>query len=231
MPILTPEELLNYLPLLSLEPIQAEGVIYRAQGIAESGYGANRNLEITQYIDERDLLRVGDFRLPNFPLLSDPAPSIQIRDFGLVGYGGLIPQVSQWIDLESDSYNVDYEVGEIRFLNTGLINNINVYTTGISLGVRRPRNYPMHKYPPPKLRITYTAGYDFSPNSTSPDVKKMKSALAAMIEVLVTKGAQGIKSETSDQDKIEYFSASEQQDIKYLDYLAIFRKYAPRTNF
>lgn len=229
--LLTPEELLNYVPSLSLSPLQAEGIILRAQGIAESSYGANRNLEITQYVEERELLKVGDFRVPNYPILSDPVLTIEIKDFGLLGYGGLVPQNSNWIPLDPSVYTIDYQLNQVTFLNTGLINNITVYTNGLSLGVRRPRNYPYHQYPCPRLRITYTAGYDFSPESTCRDVRVMKSALAAMIEILMTKGAMGIKSETSDQDKIEYYTVSDQQaNVQYLDYLAIFRKYSPSTN-
>ena len=203
--ILTVQELRNFSPSLSvLGNLELEGLILRSQSLCESSLGANRELEVKNYILERTL------SVNKIPLVYAPVNvinSVEVKYYNFLVSFGDISVNQNWEILPEESYSL---VGDYLELN--------VYPTHTPRrNLRRCDNITQ------EIRINYSAGLNFS--STSQEVLKIKSLISSVAEVMYRE-QKNIKEELSQGAKIIY------QDFKslnpYSNLLPLFYKYRPR---
>ena len=209
--ILTVQELRNLSPSLSvLGNLELEGLILRSQSLCESSLGANRELVIKDYVLDKVL------SLNKIALVYAPVTAInlvEVRYNNLFVSFGDIPVSQNWEVLPSENYSLIRDYLELNF------NNINTQNIRSARG-RRRRGSDIEQ----QIRITYSAGLDFS--ATSQDILKIKSCIAAIAEVLYRE-QKIIKEESSQGAKIVY---QDFNDLKSFDnLLPLFYKYRPRT--
>ena len=202
--ILTVQELRNFSPSLSvLGNLELEGLILRSQSLCESSLGANRELVIKDYVLDKVL------SLNKIALVYAPVTAInlvEVRYNNLFVSFGDIPVSQNWEVLPSENYSLIGDYLELNF------NNIR------SARGRRKGSITQ------EIRITYSAGLDFS--ATSQDILKIKSCIAAIAEVLYRE-QKIIKEESSQGAKIVY---QDFNDLKpFANLLPLFYKYRPRT--
>jgi len=206
--ILTVQELRNYSPALSiLGNLELEGLILRSQSLCESSLGANRELEVKDYILEKTL------SVNKIPLVYAPVNiinSVEVKYCNFLVSFGDIPVNQNWEVLPEENYSLIGDYLELNF------NNINTQNIRSARG-RRGSNIEQ------QIRITYSAGLDFS--ATSQDILKIKSLIAAIAEVLYRE-QKIIKEESSQGAKIVY---QDFNDLKpFANLLPLFYKYRPR---
>ena len=209
--ILTVQELRNLSPSLSvLGNLELEGLILRSQSLCESSLGANRELVIKDYVLDKVL------SLNKIALVYAPVTAInlvEVRYNNLFVSFGDIPVSQNWEVLPSENYSLIRDYLELNF------NNINTQNIRSARG-RRRRGSDIEQ----QIRITYSAGLDFS--ATSQDILKIKSCIAAIAEVLYRE-QKVIKEESSQGAKIVY---QDFNDLKpFANLLPLFYKYRPRT--
>ena len=207
--ILTVQELRNFSPSLSvLGNLELEGLILRSQSLCESSLGANRELVIKDYVLDKVL------SLNKIALVYAPVTAInlvEVRCNNLFVSFGDIPVSQNWEVLPSENYSLIKDCLELNF-NNNIINNSRV--------ARGRRTGSVTQ----EIRITYSAGLDFS--ATSQDILKIKSCIAAIAEVLYRE-QKVIKEESSQGAKIVY---QDFNDLKpFANLLPLFYKYRPRT--
>ena len=203
--ILTVQELRNLSPSLSvLGNLELEGLILRSQSLCESSLGANRELEVKNYILERTL------SVNKIPLVYAPVNvinSVEVKYYNFLVSFGDISVNQNWEVLSEENYSL---VGDYLELN--------VYPTHTLR-----RNLRRHDNITQEIRINYSAGLNFS--STSQEVLKIKSLISSVAEVMYRE-QKNIKEESSQGAKIIY------QDFKslnpYSNLLPLFYKYRPR---
>ena len=202
--ILTVQELRNYSPALSiLGNLELEGLILRSQSLCESSLGANRELEVKDYILEKTL-SVNKIPLVYAPVNIINSAEVRYCNF-LVSFGD-IPVNQNWEVLPEESYSL---VGDYLELN--------INTHILRRNLRRRDNITQ------EIRINYSAGLNFS--STSQEILKIKSCIAAIAEVLYRE-QKIIKEESSQGAKIVY---QDFNDLKpFANLLPLFYKYRPR---
>jgi hypothetical protein len=210
--ILTVQELRNFSPSLSvLGNLELEGLILRSQSLCESSLGANRELVIKDYVLERVL------GLNKIALVYAPVTAInlvEVRYNNLFVSFGDIPVSQNWEVLPSENY---FLIGDCLELN-----NFNYINANIIRGIRRSRSNNVTQ----EIRITYSAGLNFSATSQSQEILKIKSVIAAIAEVLYRE-QKIIKEESSQGAKIVY---QDFNDLKpFANLLPLFYKYRPRT--
>jgi hypothetical protein len=210
--ILTVQELRNLSPSLSvLGNLELEGLILRSQSLCESSLGANRELVIKDYVLERVL------GLNKIALVYAPVTAInlvEVRYNNLFVSFGDIPVSQNWEVLPSENY---FLIGNCLELN-----NFNYINANIIRGIRRSRSNNVTR----EIRITYSAGLNFSTTSQSQEILKIKSVIAAIAEVLYRE-QKIIKEESSQGAKIVY---QDFNDLKpFANLLPLFYKYRPRT--
>ena len=203
--ILTVQELRNFSPSLSvLGNLELEGLILRSQSLCESSLGANRELEVKNYILERTL------SVNKIPLVYAPVNvinSVEVKYYNFLVSFGDISVNQNWEVLSEENYSL---VGDYL--------EFNVYPTHtLRRNLRRRDNITQ------EIRINYSAGLNFS--STSQEVLKIKSLISSVAEVMYRE-QKNIKEESSQGAKIIY------QDFKslnpYSNLLPLFYKYRPR---
>ena len=202
--ILTVQELRNFSPSLSvLGNLELEGLILRSQSLCESSLGANRELEVKNYILERTL------SVNKIPLVYAPVNvinSVEVKYYNFLVSFGDISVNQNWEVLPEENYSL---VGDYLELN--------INTHILRRNLRRRDNITQ------EIRINYSAGLNFS--STSQEVLKIKSLISSVAEVMFRE-QKNIKEESSQGAKIIY------QDFKslnpYSNLLPLFYKYRPR---
>ena len=175
--ILTVQELRNFSPSLSvLGNLELEGLILRSQSLCESSLGANRELEVKNYILERTL------SVNKIPLVYAPVNiinSVEVKYCNFLVSFGDISVNQNWEVLPEESYSL---VGDYLELN------INTHT--LRRNLRRRDSITQ------EIRINYSAGLNFS--STSQEVLKIKSLISSVAEVMYRE-QKNIKEESSGQ--------------------------------
>ena len=208
--ILTVQELRNLSPSLSvLGNLELEGLILRSQSLCESSLGANRELVIKDYVLDKVL------SLNKIALVYAPVTAInlvEVRYNNLFVSFGYIPVSQNWEVLPSENYSLIGDYLELNF------NNVNTKNIRSVRGRRRGSDIKQ------QIRITYSAGLDFS--ATSQDILKIKSCIAAIAEVLYRE-QKVIKEESSQGAKIVYQDFNDLNPFANL--LPLFYKYRPRT--
>jgi hypothetical protein len=173
--------------------------------------GANRELVIKDYVLERVL------GLNKIALVYAPVTAInlvEVRYNNLFVSFGDIPVSQNWEVLPSENY---FLIGDCLELN-----NFNYINANIIRGIRRSRSNNVTQ----EIRITYSAGLNFSATSQSQEILKIKSVIAAIAEVLYRE-QKIIKEESSQGAKIVY---QDFNDLKpFANLLPLFYKYRPRT--
>ena len=209
--ILTVQELRNLSPSLSvLGNLELEGLILRSQSLCESSLGANRELVIKDYVLDK-VLSLNKIALVYAPVTAINLVEVKYNNL-FVSFGD-IPVSQNWEVLPSENYSLIRDYLELNF------NNINTQNIRSARG-RRRRGSDIEQ----QIRITYSAGLDFS--ATSQDILKIKSCIAAIAEVLYRE-QKVIKEESSQGAKIVY---QDFNDLKpFANLLPLFYKYRPRT--
>lgn len=209
--ILTVQELRNLSPSLSvLGNLELEGLILRSQSLCESSLGANRELVIKDYVLDK-VLSLNKIALVYAPVTAINLVEVKYNNL-FVSFGD-IPVSQNWEVLPSENYSLIRDYLELNF------NNINTQNIRSARG-RRRRGSDIEQ----QIRITYSAGLDFS--ATSQDILKIKSCIAAIAEVLYRE-QKIIKEESSQGAKIVY---QDFNDLKpFANLLPLFYKYRPRT--
>ena len=208
--ILTVQELRNLSPSLSvLGNLELEGLILRSQSLCESSLGANRELVIKDYVLDK-VLSLNKIALVYAPVTAINLVEVRYNNL-FVSFGDIL--VSQnWEVLPSENYSLIGDYLELNF------NNVNTQNIRSVRGRRRRSDIKQ------QIRITYSAGLDFS--ATSQDILKIKSCIAAIAEVLYRE-QKVIKEESSQGAKIVY---QDFNDLKpFANLLPLFYKYRPRT--
>ena len=208
--ILTVQELRNLSPSLSvLGNLELEGLILRSQSLCESSLGANRELVIKDYVLDK-VLSLNKIALVYAPVTAINLVKVRYNNL-FVSFGDIL--VSQnWEVLPSENYSLIGDYLELNF------NNVNTQNIRSVRGRRRGSDIKQ------QIRITYSAGLDFS--ATSQDILKIKSCIAAIAEVLYRE-QKVIKEESSQGAKIVY---QDFNDLKpFANLLPLFYKYRPRT--
>jgi hypothetical protein len=210
--ILTVQELRNLSPSLSvLGNLELEGLILRSQSLCESSLGANRELVIKDYVLDK-VLSLNKIALVYAPVTAINLVKVRYNNNNLFVSFGDIPVSQNWEVLPSENYSLIGDYLELNF------NNVNTQNIRSVRGRRRGSDIKQ------QIRITYSAGLDFS--ATSQDILKIKSCIAAIAEVLYRE-QKVIKEESSQGAKIVY---QDFNDLKPFDnLLPLFYKYRPRT--
>lgn len=208
--ILTVQELRNLSPSLSvLGNLELEGLILRSQSLCESSLGANRELVIKDYVLDK-VLSLNKIALVYAPVTAINLVEVRYNNL-FVSFGDIL--VSQnWEVLPSENYSLIGDYLELNF------NNVNTQNIRSVRGRRRGSDIKQ------QIRITYSAGLDFS--ATSQDILKIKSCIAAIAEVLYRE-QKVIKEESSQGAKIVYQDFNDLNPFANL--LPLFYKYRPRT--
>jgi hypothetical protein len=209
--ILTVQELRNLSPSLSvLGNLELEGLILRSQYLCESSLGANRELVIKDYVLDK-VLSLNKIALVYAPVTAINLVKVRYNNNLFVSFGD-IPVSQNWEVLPSENYSLIGDYLELNF------NNVNTQNIRSVRGRRRGSDIKQ------QIRITYSAGLDFS--ATSQDILKIKSCIAAIAEVLYRE-QKVIKEESSQGAKIVY---QDFNDLKpFANLLPLFYKYRPRT--
>lgn len=215
MAIFTSADLTTYAPTLSLTEPALSAAIAQAQFLIESPVGANRILEIQQHVEVAKMKTDGVVRIKMTPLVSVEEISCKVN--------------SEWVAIASTDYQVDLDLGEISVESQALINLSGIDPWGISSRRSRPTK-PSRDW---DVRVKYTAGFDFTVDTT--EVVNMKAAIAGIIQMRQSKAAEGIQSyEWNDWYKVSYGSAASETlasgvgSSPFEDFLLIFRRYRPR---
>jgi hypothetical protein len=250
MAILTPTDLALLAPELDLDPGAIMSTIQQAQMIIEGPDGANRPLEIQEFTETPVLNGRGFCKLSRLPIIEgqdtivegvvtvpNPTPvTVAIRGERMMysfGFGAVSD--NQWVVLDSDYYEVDYDLGEIRLLWGNM-----VYNNWSSYGRRshystRPFRRPTQERKPAELRVTYTTGFDFQAANLSHEAQQIKSAVAAVSKLQQSPLISGLRQYSlNDFYSVTYASdgaqmgASSQERTLMQDLLMVVRKYRPR---
>jgi hypothetical protein len=251
MAILTPTDLALLAPELDLDPGAIMSTIQQAQMIIEGPDGANRPLEIQEFTETPVLNGRGFCKLSRLPIIEgqdtivdgvvtvpNPTPvTVAIRGERMMYSFGFVTPLSdnQWVVLDPDYYEVDYDLGEIRLLWGNMS-----YSDWSSYGRRsyystRPFRRPTQERKPAELRVTYTTGFDFQAANLSHEAQQIKSAVAAVSKLQQSPLISGLRQyNLNDFYSVTYGSdgaqmgASSQERTLMQDLLMVVRKYRPR---
>jgi hypothetical protein len=241
MAILTPTDLALLAPDLDTDPGQVNAIIQQAQMIAEGPNGANRPLEIQEFIETPVLNGRGFCKLSRIPILEGESypVTVEIRGRRMLANFGLPLADNQWISLsENSDYEVDYQLGEIRILhaNAGGIDSTWSYYGGRrSIYSTRPFRRPTEERTSPEMRIKYTTGFDFQANPIDPRAQEIKIAVAAIARLQQSSLASGLKqyqvtdfySMTFSADSAAMVASAADKTLLQ-DILMVLKRYRPR---
>ncbi len=185
MTILTESDVSIYAPSVTLSGDALLGAILNAQYQIESAKGANRPLEITQFIEQKHLnYNQQTAYLSYQPLIiTDLYPmEVKVRignEVDVFGYG-ISPQ--EWQILDSSNYILDNHLGRVN-LN---LNNILTYYSWWGYFYQNTRAFYT------EIQISYYSGFDFTDN-TNLDVLFIKSMCGQVLSYLQSPSYQGVK--------------------------------------
>jgi hypothetical protein len=170
-----------------------------AESLAQGSDGANRLLEITNYIEVFEVNR-NSFFLSYFPIVNPE--SIEVYHRGQVSeLWGIEGAIAFWQLVPSSQYFLDEDTGELVITN--LPGGMGQFYS------QAPRN-PFRSMLRRQIKVKYQAGYDF--DSESPIVQSIKSSLILLAEQIQSPAiAQGIKSFEIDDEghKTTYASSTD----------------------
>ena len=249
MAILTTEDKSVYFPSIELEGNALSALISQCQILAEGNDGSKRPLEIQKHVDVVTVHSSGLVMLPYLPILTEPTvladPVVELRwkAPGQVNpYYGSLYGSEEWQLVDPTEYEIDFDRGELKLKGVPSLATFVSFMTS-PLSINRQYNYRQRvlgKNIRPQVRITYYSGFDFT-DDTNPDVVALKTALGAIVSIRGSKGAtqalEGVQMFQLDNFyKVQYGNVSS-MDLYTTksgknpmdDFLAIFRKYRPRS--
>lgn len=186
-----------------------ESAIAQTNALIQGQLGANRSLEVTDYIEVHPIASV---------IYPQMLPLVLVRKIWITGdfVGNFnLPLASNiWVEIPSTNYVVDIDYGEIRL-------------AGIQLNRRNLAS----------VKISYQSGFDFS--VISPETQGVKSTATAIASELLNQVvANNIKSFEIDDEghKTTYFGSNEGLNLgnkssKIGSLLATFHKYQGGERF
>jgi len=221
MAILTIDDLDIYLPSLSDGNIaEIESAMATAQFWAESYLGANRPLELTEFVEIKTLNNARQTtQLSYLPIVSSPEPIIKYRHGGNSTSLKEEVLISDWVTADSKDYVIDRN------------GRLHLTTNGINQWGRYTGN-------PTQIEATYTSGFDFA-DTDNPNAVAIKRSLASIVAFTQSQQAKGIQSyeevgayrvtfqSTSSASNSSSKAAGVSGTIPEI-YLFPFKKYAPR---
>lgn len=249
MAILTVEDKPLYFPSVELEGQALAALINQCQVIAEGSEGANRPLEMQKHVDVVTMHSSGLVMLPFIPILTTPtapqAPAVELRwkaPGGVNPYYGSLYGSEEWQAIQATEFELDYTRGELKLKGVPSLANFISFMTPV-LSMNRQHNYrqrALGKNIRPQVRVTYYSGFDFT-NDEDWHVKALKTALGGIVSIRGSNGAvqslEGIKSFELDNFYSVSYGSENALDLLTTksgknpmdDYLAIFRRYRPRS--
>lgn len=200
MPILTESDKPIYFPDITLTGDALVGAILRAQSLAESNMGCDRPLEKTSF---KEVCRVHSNRIARLTHA---------------------PIIDETSDFHIDARDGGYKDGFGRIIPMRawfpLVESdyaLDANTGEISLGLHLS-----------EIRATYASGFDFSLDT--PDVRRIKSAVAAILNYQQSNAYQGLQEISVEGEyKLRYGSSNGGVGTIPDVLLIPFRKYRPRS--
>lgn len=240
MTILSAQDLAIYAPELDLDPGAINAAILRAQMLAEGPRGAHRPLSKQEFTETPTLGSNATLRLSRWPIDTDATLTVQVRRSN-AGHNAYAYD-NDWVTLADGDYVLDAELGEIyieSLAGSGAVSSQFSLVGGLGnypLGGHQAGSFRRRARPqPPRVKVTYTAGFDFQADPLSADALRIKVAVAAIAEVQqspLRKGLRqevltGFKSVTYESD-IASLTATRPGEGLMDDNLAILREYCAR---
>ena len=237
MSLISSAESGTYFPSLSqtMDWAQIQSFMLGAEALAQSPQGANRRFAITKIYETPFIGTDYKVRLKYLPVLIDRDVEVRVRGRGMVdGFQRSFPS-GEWVDVGSESYTVDGELGEIVFLDLPLFNESNKFRPASSYQSHgRLPGMPIEAL---QLSVSYYSGWDFAAADPPPEVEEIKAAIAMMTRVMASPPAQGVQSRSIEdiyKFSVSYSSSAAQLAVSGgasspLDqWLSILKKFRPR---
>jgi hypothetical protein len=199
--ILTDADAEIYFPSLQLAGEGLNVAIRSAQMLAESPKGANRPLEVRSFSETHTAAGADrTFMVNNYPLLTDPAPVIKIREPHYQNFGRDIP-ASSWTTLTADQYEIDENLGQVQVLAGMASGSYPALRSGMESG---RGNF--------QVKITYSSGFAFHP----PDSTEATAIKQAVANILNFQNAHALpQGQSSLAQGIQQFTVDGVYSVSY----------------
>ena len=181
MPILTEADKPIFFPSVTASSSALTGLILVTQTIIESKIG--RTLDIKSYTQTTKTVNA-IARFQYAPVVSITKVEIRRLRQNPYSYAQSFSSHQSWVEIPPDSYYFDQENQVIELL----------YANGFLSGDRNQV----------EIKLTYTAGFDFTNNSNT-DVLKIKSIAGQMLQFIgLPSATKGISSVSVDYQSVSY---------------------------
>jgi len=194
--ILTIADKDNYFPDVSATGQSLVALIQRTQMLVEGNNGANRPLEINQFVQVKPIPSSGVLLMDRTPIINDSVHypiKVQIRWFASVNNQYYFPGVDDWQTVVAPDYYMDFDTGEIKL--RAFFNQYSRFipSSGYSYSGTNPiarRNRVLGRFQPPQLKVTYYTGFDFVTQPLSNEAQAIKTALGGLVNFLGSQAGQ-----------------------------------------
>lgn len=217
MPILSPDNVLDWAPDVTATGFALVAAIRLAQSLAEGPRGANRPLELRQYKETKRLGRDSQTAIFSyFPALEMPAPLVEVRRRSSVSLEyGRVAGPSDWLPLEQLDSVIDFEFGRLNLYSGSYAVHLPGYDgPGVS---SRSKQWTWDE-----CRITYSSGFDFA-TDTSPEADEIR-AVVGQILTFQQGGGLNLSSYKSGEEQVQYRSQGDALE----SFLETLQKWKPR---
>lgn len=222
-----PGGLFTYFPDESEESLKLK--IIQAQSLIESYLGANRSLEIKEYVEILPVRSTSNCLLKFLPLINDAVNyPIDLK---------LRTNSQEWINIDSEKYEIDFELGEIVFKDLSLVDRwSSVYDAPRSFNYYNRARQPRGKFYS-QIRINYFSGFDFSTITPGSLTENVLLQFINLIRFQSDDKNSGIKRFSLEEHyEVEYQVDSARSSAKdskgqgspINDLLAYFKQFKPR---
>lgn len=221
-----PSDLVLYFPDDSIDAVALK--LARAKSLIESYLVANRKFEIKDYVEVFPVRNYSNCLLKYLPILNDSnlyPIDLKIRS-----------NANEWINIDSDKYTIDFELGEIVFKTLTIHDSwSSIWNAPRSSQYNRARQYRGKVYS--QIRVNYFSGFDFSSIPPGSETENFLLQLVNLINYQSDDRNSGLKGfELMEHYKVEYQPESARVSAKdekgmgnsLNDLLAYFKKYQPR---
>jgi len=210
--ILEYSDLTTYAPNLVVTEEEILPQLYYVQMLIENE--ANRNLEVTEYIEKLPLSsKFQNCQLTFSPIINPPVPVVQARlaNVETTLYQGYPP--TDWLTIDPANYLIDSD----RMLSLkGGISSESIYLPVAA--------YHAHRQYFTEVQVTYSAGIDFS--LATQEVKIIKSAAASLLNYIRSVQFQGVEMIQVPFDEFRVkFTAGIMPGVVPKELTAMFRAY------
>jgi hypothetical protein len=198
MAILTSSDQAVFFPNVTATGDELEGLIFAAQAMCESTYGADRPLDVYEYSDVVPVYSSGIAFIKRSPLIDVSA--IVVRRS---------PQ-DDWQSVDSAAYGIDYDTCQVNFKYLPVSSSSNFGSL---------RNSSTRT----EARIVYTSGFDFSTDTTQ-EANNIRSVCGKVVTYMKQPIAIGESAITNADGFQSYVPLDNYLSI----FLAVLTKYKPR---